>query len=107
MPRLFITSLLTLFTMTSAFAEDQIVKINGAIISGQIVSEDGDAVVLSIRGIELRIPKSEIRELLIVDSRSGGTVFARGETGNGRKGKGKRKSLKQVDYLADLVPKQL
>ena len=34
MPRLFITSLLTLFTMTSAFAEDQIVKINGAIISG-------------------------------------------------------------------------
>ena len=44
------------FAMTSAFAEDQIVKINGAIISGQIVSEDGDAVVLSIRGIELRIP---------------------------------------------------
>ena len=50
--------------MTSAFAEDQIVKINGAIISGQIVSEDGDAVVLSIRGIELRIPKSEIREIV-------------------------------------------
>lgn len=63
MPRLFVTSLLTLFAMTSAFAEDQIVKINGAIISGQIVSEDGDAVVLSIRGIELRIPKSEIREI--------------------------------------------
>ncbi|MEE2660945.1 MAG: hypothetical protein VYC41_05095, partial [Planctomycetota bacterium] len=60
MPRLFITSLLTLIAMTSAFAEDQIVKINGAIISGQIISEDGDAVVLSIRGIELRIPKSEI-----------------------------------------------
>ena len=51
--------------------------------------------------------KSEIREFLIVNSRSGGTVFARGETGNGRKGKGKRKSLKQVDYLADLVPEQL
>ena len=64
MPRLFVTSLLTLFAMTSAFAEDQIVKINGAIISGQIVSEDGDAVVLSIRGIELRIPKSEIREIV-------------------------------------------
>ena len=32
MPRLFVTSLLTLFAMTSAFAEDQIVKINGAII---------------------------------------------------------------------------
>ena len=56
MPRLFTTSLLALFAMTSAFAEDQIVKINGAIISGQIISEDGDAVVLSIRGIELRIP---------------------------------------------------
>ena len=64
MPRLFIASLLTLFTMTSTFAEDQIVKINGAIISGQIISEDGDAVVLSIRGIELRIPKSEIREIV-------------------------------------------
>ena len=64
MPRLFITSLLTLFAITSAFAEDQIVKINGAIISGQIISEDGDAVVLSIRGIELRIPKSEIREIV-------------------------------------------
>ncbi|MEO1372578.1 MAG: hypothetical protein AAFU75_08975 [Planctomycetota bacterium] len=64
MPRLFITSLLTLIATTSAFAEDQIVKINGAIISGQIISEDGDAVVLSIRGIELRIPMSEIREIV-------------------------------------------
>ena len=64
MPRLFIPSLLILFAMTSAFAEDQVVKINGAIISGQIISEDGDAVVLSIRGIELRIPKSEIREIV-------------------------------------------
>ena len=64
MPRLFITSLLTLIAMTSAFAEDQIVKINGEKISFKIISEDGDAVVLSIRGIELRIPKSEIREIL-------------------------------------------
>ena len=64
MPRLFITSLLTLFAMTAALAEDQIVKVNGAVISGQIISEDGDAVVLSIRGIELRIPKSEIREIV-------------------------------------------
>ena len=64
MPRLFITSLLTLFAMSSAFAEDQVVKINGAIVSGQIISEDEDAVVLSIRGIDLRIPKSEIREIV-------------------------------------------
>jgi len=64
MPRLFITSLLTLFAVTSVYAEDQIVKINDAIISGQIISEDDEAVVLLIRGIELRIPKSEIRDII-------------------------------------------
>jgi len=64
MSRLFITSLLTLFAASVALAEDQVVKINGATISGQIISEDGEAVVLSIRGMELRILKSEIREII-------------------------------------------
>lgn len=82
MPRLFITSLLTLFAMASAFAEDSIVKIDGRTISGQIISEDESAVFLSIRGIELRIPKSEIREIVRDEETSPEAVEASNASSN-------------------------
>ncbi len=74
MQRLLVAFILSVFSLTSVWAEDQIVKTDGRTVKGQIISEDDEAVVVQLpSGGEIRIPLSRIKDI-IRDDQDGQSV---------------------------------
>ena len=74
MQRIMVAFVLSIFSLTPVWAEDQVVKTDGRTVKGQIISEDDEAVVVLLpSGGEIRVPLSRIKDI-IRDDQDGQSV---------------------------------